>query len=45
MSALGSAAPWVREELELPGPTRDAAQAAKDIEAFGFCIVPDVLPS
>ena len=25
--------------------TRDAAQAAKDIEASGFCIIPDVLPA
>jgi ectoine hydroxylase-related dioxygenase (phytanoyl-CoA dioxygenase family) len=39
MSALQARGP------EVPGPTRDAAQAAKDIEAFGFCIVPDVLPA
>lgn len=29
----------------LPRPTRDTAQAASDIEAFGFCIVPDALPA
>ena len=29
----------------LPEPTRDIRQAANDIEAFGFCIVPDVLPA
>jgi len=28
----------------LPRPTREAGQAAKDIETFGFCIVPDALP-
>ena len=29
----------------LPRPTREVSQAAKDIETFGFCIVPDVLPA
>jgi ectoine hydroxylase-related dioxygenase (phytanoyl-CoA dioxygenase family) len=29
----------------LPRPTREASQAAKDIETFGFCIMPDVLAS
>jgi ectoine hydroxylase-related dioxygenase (phytanoyl-CoA dioxygenase family) len=29
--------------LQAPRPTRDAAQAAKDIEASGYCIIPDVL--
>lgn len=39
MSALEARGP------EVPGPTRGAAQAAKDIETAGFCIIPDVLPA